>query len=185
MEFFPTKIDWAVYHEKLANDEFLPGVCLLECRCDDPPDAGSLNLALSDFFRLLLPHLPESVCGAIGPFIGAIASCGIDGWPPPNDGPEWLYDNSRDLSDIAPIGQLCSPATVTEIVRKFESVPVDQLKTALADAWSLKSNDPADYYYETHGYFHDSEDLFEYLMAWYAPFREAAVGGHGFGIAAG
>ena len=181
MEFWPKKIDWAVYEEKLANGEFLPSVCLLEFRCDDPPGAGSWNAALSDFFPLLLPHLPKSVCEAIGPFIGAIATCGIDGWPPSNDGPEWLYDNSRDLYDIA-IGQLYSPATVAEIVQRFERVSMKELKTALASAWSRKSNAPADYQFASIEHFQDSQDFLEYLMPWYAPFREAAAGGHGIGI---
>jgi hypothetical protein len=181
MEFWPKKIDWSVYEEELSKGEFCPSACLLNFSCDDPPDAGSWNAALSDYFPLLLPNLPASVCDAIGPFIGAIATCGIDGWPQSNDGPDWLYDNSRDLYDIA-IGQVYSPTTVTKIVEKFESVPLQVVRVALADAWSCKSNDPADYRFSSNEHFEDSEDFLEYLLAWYATFREAAAEGYGVGI---
>ena len=141
MEFWPTKIDWRIYEQKLAEGEFVPGVCVKRFRCDDPPDAGSLNAALSDFFPLLAPHLPRSVRNAVGPFVGAIATCPIEGWPQSNDGPEWLYDNTRDLSDVA-VGQLYSPSTVFEIVQKFESVPQDELESALAIALVAQEQRP-------------------------------------------
>lgn len=184
MEYWPTKIDWAVYEKKLAEGEFVPRDCIQPFRCDAPSYTGSLNAALSDFFPLLAPHLPQGVRDAMGPLVGAIATCGIKNWPQSNDGPKWLYDNSRDLSDAA-VGQLYSPSTVSEIVRKFESVSRDELESALTNAWSLKSNDPADYDYSEVDYFTDANDFLEYLLGWFSVFQEAAADQHGIGIGGG
>jgi hypothetical protein len=71
---------------------------------------------------------------------------------------------------------------VTRIVEKFESVPLQVVRVALADAWSCKSNDPADYRFSSNEHFEDAGDFLEYLLAWYATFREAAAEGHGVGI---
>ena len=79
MEFGTTKINWEQYEQNLALGEFLTHGCKKAFRCNDPPDAGSLNTALSDFFPLLALHLPQKTRDAIEPFVGAIATCGIAG----------------------------------------------------------------------------------------------------------
>lgn len=186
MEFWPTKIDWSIYEEKLADGEFMPRDCIKKLECEAPPDSGNLNSALSDFFPLLEPHLPETICNAIGPFVGAIATCGIKDWPQSNDGPSWLYDNSRDLSELdILVGQLYSPATVSDIVARFEKITLEELSSALTAAWSQKSNDAADYSMSEPNYFVDSNDFLDYLLAWFAAFKESANTNDGIGIGGG
>ena len=184
MEVWPIKFDWAVYQQQLAEGSFLPKACILELACADPPDCGSLNAALSDFFPLLRKHLTDEVTRSIGPLVGAIAMGGIRGFRPRKDGPRWLYDNSRDLSDLT-VCQLYSPQTVAALVESYESVSDSNRRSALEVAWSKKSNDPSKYSGSTPEHFVDASDFMDYLEAWCSAFREARNEEHSIALGFG
>lgn len=133
MELWPVKIAWDIYRECLANGEFVPQRCRRDFTCKAPPDAGSWNAALSDYFPMLQPYLPDEVCNAIGPFIGAIATCGIEGWPWPNDAPKTLCDD-LDMESID-VGLLYSPATVNHLVQAFLRISSDRIMGSISRAW--------------------------------------------------
>jgi hypothetical protein len=183
MEFWPIKIDWDIYRECLANGEFVPQACRRDFACNAPPDAGSWNAALSDYFPMLQPSLPDEVRNAIGPFVGAIATCGIADWPWPNDGPESLGDDV-DMESVD-VGLLYSPATVQILVQAFRSISHERLMEAISQAWTNKSKNPDDFLFSSIEHFESPEDFVEYVLQWFGPFEEAAGSGHGIGIGGG
>lgn len=180
MEFMPIKINWVDYQRELANGVAVPKSSRLSFRCNLPEDTGSVNSALSDFFPLLQPNLPDEVVNAVGPLIGAIAVCGIKGWPWPDDAPAELKDaGHQGNSDI---GLLYSPTTVSRIVVSFQSVPLDTIQRSLSLAWTKISSDSSKYRYSSPNHFTDSDDFLRYLLGWYETFAEASTDGHGVGI---
>lgn len=183
MEVWPVKIEWDVYEQRLANGDFVPQACRREFSCSIPPDAGSWNAALSDYFPMLQPSLPNDVLHAIGPFIGAIATCGIGDFPWPNDAPDSLGD-VVDMGTID-VGLLYSPATVNDLVYRFQQVSAERMMEAISSSWANKSEDPDAYLLSSIDHFGSPEEFFEYLMEWFAPFQEAARTCHGIGIGGG
>jgi hypothetical protein len=183
MEFWPVKIEWDIYRKCLANGEFVPQACRLEFACAAPPAAGSWNAALSDYFPMLQPCLSDEVRNALGPFIGAIATCGIEDWPWPNDGPESLGDDV-DMESID-VGLLYSPTTVKNLVQAFLSISRERMMDAISKAWANKSDNPDDFQLSSIDHFESPEEFVEYVLEWFGPFEEAAGSGHGIGIGGG
>lgn len=184
MEFYIGAFDWAQYEAELAKGNFEPSAFSVELDCDPPPDAGSLMAGMSDYFNVLEPHFEKAIRDALGPLLGAIAVYGVKGQESPKDGPTWLYDNSRDLSEID-AGEIFSPKTVSRIVASFNSVTPESIRDAIREAWELKSNDPKKYELSGNDTFQDANEFYEYIAAWFMPFQEAAKNGLGLAISAG
>ncbi len=181
MEFGAVKFDWNLYQQALARGEFFPAACRVAIQCEGPCEVGSLNAALSDFFPLLAPHLPDDVRNAMGPLVGAIATCGIKDWPWPQ---EELPIAPEEMAN-AGIGLIYSPPMVAKIVDSFQRVSPKRMTAEVTAAWPKKSNNPADYQFSANDHFDGPADFLDYVFGWYAPFEEAARTGHGIAIGGG